>query len=761
MSRVRLSQGLHFWLQNREYVIIERWAGGCLKVKDVVDEKELEFQEKELVLLLFQGELEFESPENSPSKSFYYQTDFSQISDALKAEANRKQQYIEAVLSNNLDKYTLASLTPIIESVSLSINDQKKPSYITVYRWIKDYENSGGDIRSLIPRYSLRGNYLSKLDPAVKKIIDEVIDEIYMSKDSTHIANVYYAVIAKIAHENTSRKSVGIAALELPHRSTVYRWIHQIDPYAKNISRYGYKIASLLHDPTGCGPRPKRILERVEIDHTKLPFFVVDEETRMPIGTPSLTSAVDKYSGVIVGYYLSFEPFSSLSVMQCLLNSIQPKDYVSQRFPSVENTWNVYGLMETLVVDNGKEFYSEHFKDACKQLGIIIQYTPPYMPWYKSSVERTFSSYNTQLLVGQPGTLLKEFSNLNGYNPKKNAVVSLSALEEMVHIFIIDIHNQSFHSDYHALRAEVWNKAMAEYPPALPDSHRELRVLLGAVEQRVITKKGVEFHGLFYNSPELARLRSTFEVEDLRRQSNKRSREKATIKYDPTDLSKIYIFDPEQHQFILVPAVSQEYTRGLTLWQHRVIKNLAASEAQKVDIVALALAKEKIQKIVEREWQDSHLSRGRKSMARWLGIGREQLSIEDLSSISKSELDVSESHVFKPTTENKYKAQPKNISDSKFTKIQGISDFESAFNSSSKLEKCSSEIPKIISENLVEQGAEKNQKSPGKKKKKNPNLPDKTDERPDYNQTSEVVESSQNWLPDLSGWDISYGFPPI
>ena len=37
----------------------------------------------------------------------------------------------------------------------------------------------------------------------------------------------------------------------------------------------------------------------------------------------------------------------------------------------------------------------------------------------------------------------------------------------------------------------------------------------------------------------------------------------------------------------------------LTLWQHKVIKNLAAIEAEKVDIIALALAKDKIQEIVE------------------------------------------------------------------------------------------------------------------------------------------------------------------
>ncbi len=272
--------------------------------------------------------------------------------------------------------------------------------------------------------------------------------------------------------------------------------------------------------------------------------------------------------------------------------------------------------MEIVVVDNGKEFYSKHFQDACQQLGVSIQYTPPYMPWYKSSVERTFSSYNTQLLQGQPGTLFKEFITQYDYDPKKNAVVSLEALQEMIHIFIVDIHNQSSHAQFCTPRAEIWSKGIAEHPPTLPPSLQELRVLVGAVEKRVISRRGVELYGLYYHSSELTRLRSNYEREDMRRRGGLRPREKATIKYDPTDLSKIYVLDPTSHQFIVVPAMNQEYTQGLTLWQHKVIKNLAAIEAKKIDIVALALAKQKIQEIVEREWQKSYKGKTRKSMER-------------------------------------------------------------------------------------------------------------------------------------------------
>lgn len=538
-------------------------------------------------------------------------------------------------------------------------------------------------------------------------------------------------------------------ALKIPHRATIYRQIQQLDTIEKAIGRYGKRTTSLMYDPVKEGPRPSRPLERVEIDHTLLPFFVVDTDTRMPIGTPSFTSAVDKYSGVIVGYYLSFEPFSSLSVMQCLLHAIHPKNYIINKFPSVKNDWNVYGLMEVLVVDNGKEFYSQHFQDACQQLGISIQYTPPYMPWYKSSVERTFSSYNTQLLQGQPGTLFQEFTTQYDYDPKKNAVVSLEALQEMIHIFIVDIHNQSSHSQFCTPRAEVWSKGIAEHPPTLPATLQELRVLVGAVEKRVISRRCVELYGLYYNSYELTRLRSNYEREDMRRRGGLLPKEKATIKYDPTDLSKIYVLDPTSHQFLLVPAMNQEYTQGLTLWQHRVIKNLAAIEAKRVDIVALALAKQKIQEIVEREWQKSYKGKTRKSMARWLGIGRDDLKAdeftydhENLSSQFQNSKIITDKELVSLFNRS--------------SEITGISDLGHAGNPLVNF--WDNQHPEVNERKKELPSGLDNKKIKKTKTKKTETLVT-SQEISDVSPLEESVIQPDEWKPDLTGWEVSIGLP--
>lgn len=457
-------------------------------------------------------------------------------------------------------------------------------------------------------------------------------------------------------------------------------------------------------------------LERVEIDHTKLPLFVVDTETRLPIGTPWLTSAVDKYSGVNLGYYASFTPPSYLTVMRCLSHAIGTKDYLRASYPSVENDWDTYGLPEVIVVDNGKEFYSTSFEDACLSLGIVIQYCPPKMPWYKSAIERYFGALNTQLLSHQPGKTFAKFMQQNDYDSKKSAVVSFDALQEILHIFIVDIYNQSSHPQLKSSRQKVWSKSIASFPAALPSSKNELGVLIGATIERTVTRRGIEFEGLIYNSSELARLRS-----ELKKST------KTKVKYDPTDLSMVYVLDSANCQFIEVPALHQEYTQGLTLWQHKVVKQLARNEADTVDIIALALAKEKIQIIVEREWKQSKRGKTRQSMARWLGIESSAFIVEtDKKTFPESE----------PVKNNLPEITP-----IKTSSLNGISNFESAVATSSISQELEAHPVEIIEVKTDSKLQEQNKSNKPKSIQ------------------SEEIEIEGDWQPDLSGWDVSYGLP--
>jgi putative transposase len=735
MKRIQLRTGLHFWLHGREYVIKERLAGGEFQICEFVTKALSKITYSAFIQFLFQGELEIQTTVTSGEKNNYIKADFTQIPESLRAEAKRRYCYISLVLELDVPQRNQAFLQPIIEEIKKQIDDPNPPSWLTLYRWLKTYEAAGKDIRSLIPKHFSKGDYRPKLHAEVIKIIEQAVQSTYLTRLKPDIADVYDEVLRLIIHENEQRVAIGIEALKIPHRSTIYRFVSKLEPSVIASSRYGSRIASQMYDPVMKGPCSTRPLERVEIDHTKLPLFVVDTSNRMPIGTPWLTTAVDKYSGITLGYYASFEPPSYLSVMQCLLHAIHPKNYVRAQYSSVENTWDTYGLPEVIVVDNGKEFYSTHFEDACLQLGIAIQYCPPKMPWYKSTIERYFGTLNSLLLSDKPG---KNFSNLMkqyDYDPLKNAVVSFEALQEILHIFIVDIHNQSSHPSLKSPRHAVWSKAISEFPPTLPSSNQELKVLIGNITKRQITRHGVEFQGLLYNSHELARIRSSTSTKA-----------KTTVKYDPTDLSRIYVFDSTIHQFLEVPALSQEYTKGMTLWQHQVVKRLASIEAEKVDIVALALAKEKIQKIVEQEWLSSKKGKTRVAMARWKGIGVPGINTEYIEEKPPEQIH----------TNIDIPAHESNV-------MAGISDIGSAFNNcpSSDHDNNQKTTEINLDDKKINSSGENASEKSTSKKQRNPLASKKSPASTINSLSDKVTDETLEWKPDLAGWDVSIGLPSL
>ena len=364
--------------------------------------------------------------------------------------------------------------------------------------------------------------------------------------------------------------------------------------------------------------------------------------------------------------------------MYSLLHSIRPKDYVRSTYKSVKNNWTSYGLMENLKVDNGTDFTGRSLEDACRELKINLDFAPVRMPWYKAAIERFFGSLKTQLTGSIPGRCLQLLKE-SDYDPKKQSVVTLDGLQEILHHFIVDIHNQSGHTQLKSPRAEVWNHAIQSYPISIPSSDDSLKVLLGDVEERVISKTGIEFNYLFYNSDRLQLLRQHHETEDGRRRDRIRGKEKAKIKYNRNDLSVIHVFDPSTREYLAVPAINQNYTQNLSLAQHRIIQRYVTNESQKVDIVALALAKQAIQDIVAEALKETKAAKTSKQIIKFLGTGRGENVIRS----QEESLEMAEKSARIDDTISEVEPLILNSVNS------GISDFSSAFGTTKENNKIS------------------------------------------------------------------------
>ncbi len=215
---------------------------------------------------------------------------------------------------------------------------------------MNDFLGSGCDLRSLVPGYhKYKGKGKSRLTGEDEKIINTVLEECKKKPAKRRAKDVRYTVINRIVDEQGKRPQE-----ELPSLSTVYRRIHK-EGFTAILRRQRSRLEKHDEDQVFPGPKPTRILERVEIDDTDLDFIVVDLEDRLPIGRPTITKAIDTYSGMPYGFYVGFEPPSYLTVQACLYHGILPKPDCQQLY-GTNHSWPVYGLPETLIVDNGPHY---------------------------------------------------------------------------------------------------------------------------------------------------------------------------------------------------------------------------------------------------------------------------------------------------------------------------------------------------------------------------------------------------------------------
>ena len=333
---------------------------------------------------------------------------------------------------------------------------------------------------------------------------------------------------------------------------------------------------------------------------------------------------VTRFTRYPLGYYLGFEPPSYYTVMECLYHSITPKVNVREIYDT-EHDWIAFGIPNTIVTDQGKELIGRDLTDACESLGIVMDIAPVKTPEFKGGVERNFRTLNTGLFHQIPGTTFSNFIEKGDYNSEKVACVSTGELEKMLNQFIVDEYSERFHRGLGGIPARRWEYSLqTNFLPRVPPDKDTLRILLGRVEYRNIQHYGVDLFGIRYNCDDLAYLRL------------KKSGERAKIKYHPGDLSRIYILNEFENNYVEVPALDQEYTDNLSLWKHRVIKKFGRMNGDHEDLAALGRAKLKIHEIVDAARSRSKVT-SRAKIGRWDKSGKPaSLSEKTTNSQTKS-----------------------------------------------------------------------------------------------------------------------------
>ncbi|UEX77736.1 Mu transposase C-terminal domain-containing protein [Spiribacter halobius] len=511
--------------------------------------------------------------------------DIAEISEEDWAEAQRRFDAIKPLLDNPMRTREAAEAKAKEAGVHVA----------TLYEWLRRFQDSR-HLSCLIPgrRGPKRGG--RRLSKKAEAITESVINQYYLSNQRPSPGDVAARVVEECKK----------AGLKPPHPNTVRNRIREL-PRAVSLRRRGRRdeARNMFQPIRGGFPGADFPLSIVQIDHTEADIIVVEEETRLPMGRPWVTLAIDVYSRMVVGIYISMDPPSAVSVGMCLANGMLPKEgYLADL--DVPGEWPVWGKMRVVHADNAKEFRGAMLQRACEQYAIELQLRPVKLPHYGGHIERLMGT-NAKQIHKLPGTTFASPAARSGYDSEGKAALTLREFEQQLVDYIVNVYHQREHSGLGLPPKRQWEIGVLgndEQPgigvPDIPADPARLRLDFLPYVMRTVQTYGIQIDKIFYFHEVLTPWINAMDP------SHPKAKRQFIIRRDPRDISRVYFFDPEANEYYTIPYRNVAHP-AVSLWEVRAAQRRLAEEGRKhVDEDAIF---EAVQRMRERVEEAKHKSK--------------------------------------------------------------------------------------------------------------------------------------------------------
>lgn len=442
----------------------------------------------------------------------------------------------------------------------------------TIYRWLEDYERTG--LVSSLLRKKRNDSGKHRINSEVEAILSETIEKFHL----THQRRTP----TKTAEE--VRKICIQKGLNPPDEKTVRNRINKLAGELVLRRREGAKAASEKFRPLrGSFPGAEFPLSVVQIDHTPMDVIVVDEIHRKPINRPYLTVAVDVYSRMVVGFYISLDHPGAFATGMCISRAILGKEMYLNKLGIEDITWPCWGVMRTIHTDNAKEFRGTLLGRATEQYGILRERRPKGRPNFGGHIERLFRTHMEEIHNEIPGTTFSNVKHKREYDSEGRAVMTLDALEYWFCLFVLGVYHQKQHSGISDLPPiKKWELGIrgdhdtlgTGIPMRVTDEER-LQLDFMPYFERTVQEYGVQNEGVTYWCDAIRRL---VHIKDPQRPSQKKQ---FVCRYDPRDISRVWLFDDESRQYIEIPYRNLSRPQ-ISIWELRQAKAKLRQHAKSV-----------------------------------------------------------------------------------------------------------------------------------------------------------------------------------
>lgn len=433
----------------------------------------------------------------------------------------------------------------------------------TVRAWLAAFQD-GGPAALLDRRWTRRRNVLDRVDPrwlaAARTVLAEHTDASRPTQD---------LLLAKVR----ARLEVEGQEDPVPIPATT-RGREVLRELSKGTGAFGgtkakRSAASRPETPYG-RLRATRPGEYLLLDTTPLDVFAMDPVTLRWVRC-ELSIGMDLYDRCITGLRLTPCSTKAVDAAAVLFESVRPLPEAADGFVGAGLYHGVpHGVVvdadklmdsagnpllpsvaaETVVVDNGRIYLSEHLLSVCERLGISVQPARPYQGTDKAALERFFRTLGEQLLVALPGYKGPDVYS-RGKDVESEAFYFLDELEVIIRQWV----NACYHRAKHAglcvpevpgldlSPLEMFGHGVARAGFVQVPARADLVFDFLEVRWRTIQHYGVEVGGLRYDGRALNPYRNRTSPYTGVHAG------KWPLRIDRDDVSRIYFQDPKDNSW--------------------------------------------------------------------------------------------------------------------------------------------------------------------------------------------------------------------
>lgn len=473
--------------------------------------------------------------------------------------------------------------------VAVEVKKFPAPSVKTFNKFYAQFKKCGRELLALAPRHFGPGTRLVGRNMTNEQVESEQIAIEYANKFCSRLKPTaialyreYHGKIDQLNEERTARCQ---ALLKRICEKKFRKMIDDIDEFYKVATREGEAVALRKFQMIDRNFNVVVPGHRVEMDEWKIDLVTalrlmgvwgrLSAEAKRELDAKRLwlTVAIDVATRYIVAFRLA-EQVNTATTLSAVRMIMSDKSHLSAAAGAV-TPWCGHVFPHTIFTDNGTALSNETVDRALLTAGIAVSRPPAGQPQRRPFIERFFRTLGLIVCHYFDGRTFGSIAEKGDYNPVANVAVTHRELLNILLIAICDGYHNMPHSGLGGQTPHnKWVETVQNTPVRSVLSKEEMVNVFGIRHQRTITKAGILFYGIHYNSPLL---------NDLFRQIGNKPVE---VKLDPYNLHSVSVKGPKG--WFLVPnKLDLDDTVNIEEWSEAYRQLVRENKASSADAARL------------------------------------------------------------------------------------------------------------------------------------------------------------------------------